>query len=119
MKRLMEEYGAVILVVICTCLLIMMIPTFAYKISNISGKLIDSKTDMEDSYVEPIEKSLSIDSVIYSYEEGMSWMEWMMSSYNTGHYSVYTNPCDNQDYLGKVIITNVRTGEVINPGDLD
>lgn len=111
MKNFIEEYGGALLAVAGTLILLGMLPGFAEGIKDNTDKVIENTQKMDA--VEPNANIIpfSIDSVIYQYEEGMSWREWLNSSYNNGGFTVYVNPCTGEDMLGKFKVTNTGTGE--------
>lgn len=52
-----------------------------------SGKTLIDGTEYDISFGPPI-INISIDKVTYQAEQGMTWGEWVESSYNTGGYSL-------------------------------
>ena len=108
---MIEEYGAVILIVVATVLMIVMLPLFASRISEVSPANVVPTNYMDEVNKPRVSKYLSIDGKVYEYEEGMSWNQWISSSYNEDRYSVYLNPCTGEDYLGRVTITHTNDDE--------
>lgn len=105
MKRFFEEYGGVLIVLFCTFVFLVGIPTFTNNLVKQTDNLIKKEGYEKKDYIKNdngtnIKYELKIDDVVYTYEEGMSWQEWINSSYNTGNYSIFYNPCTGQEHLG-------------------
>lgn len=107
MKKLFEEYGSVILVVVTTVLLLLGLPIYAASVNDVTADITNNITTKEYKPENNKDiRTLAIDGNLYDYENGMSWNEWISSSYNTASFSTYTNPCDNEDYLGSYDFNN-------------
>lgn len=107
MKHFIEEYGGALLAAVGTIVLLGMMPAFAEQVKGSTESVIENQQTIDqvepDSYLIPF----SIDGDTYQYEEGMSWREWLNSSYNTGGFTVYVNPCTGEDMLGKYTVTKI------------
>lgn len=119
MKALMEEYGSVILTIFVTVLLLIGLPMIASKATNTTSGIINVENARNSGeYWKDVsgEKEIiafSVDGNIYYYEQGMTWQEWTASSYNTNNFTITTDACTGNELIGKAIITNYYSGEII------
>lgn len=103
MRDLLDEFGSTIIVVFCTVMALIAIPYFKTALEDTAKNtiIIEDKDYIDDSNASKEKIEFTIDGVNYLYEEGMSWQEWINSSYNTGGYTILYSPCSCKDLLGK------------------
>lgn len=109
MRKFIEDYGSVLIIIMITIFALAAVP---YVTETLNGsnmfKILDGVYDTIDIETVKIKGELRIDGVVYKYEEGMSWQEWINSSYNTAGYTIIYDPCTCKELVGNVDITLVN-----------